>query len=80
MICGLAQQLKERFSLFSTPGHGTRAELWLPVANGTPIAPSCEQEVTTVKGKKHATLLFVDDDFLISLSTTALLEDLGHRW
>jgi signal transduction histidine kinase/CheY-like chemotaxis protein len=78
MIHGLAQQLKGALRLFSTPGHGTRAELWLPVANGTPIAPSCEQEVTTVMGKKHATLLFVDDDFLISLSTTALLEDLGH--
>jgi signal transduction histidine kinase/CheY-like chemotaxis protein len=78
MIHGLTQQLKGALRLFSTPGHGTRAELWLPVANGTPIASSCEQEVTTVKGKKHATLLFVDDDFLISLSTTALLEDLGH--
>ena len=28
--------------------------------------------------KRRLTLLFVDDDFLISLSTAALLEDLGH--
>jgi len=30
-------------------------------------------------GKRRLTLLFVDDDFLISLSTAALLEDLGHE-
>jgi len=29
-------------------------------------------------GQRRLTLLFVDDDFLISLSTVALLEDLGH--
>ena len=28
--------------------------------------------------RRHATLLFVDDDFLINLSTASLLEDLGH--
>ncbi len=30
------------------------------------------------EARKAARLLFVDDDFLISLSTTSLLEDLGH--
>jgi CheY-like chemotaxis protein len=28
--------------------------------------------------RRRATLLFVDDDYLINLSTTTLLEDLGH--
>ena len=78
MIHGLAQQLKGALRLFSTPGRGTRAELWLPVADGAPAAPVAAQGEAVPDGRKHATLLFVDDDFLISLSTTALLEDLGH--
>lgn len=78
MIHGLAQQLKGVLRLFSTPGRGTRAELWLPVADGAPAAAVARSESVTPAAKKHATLLFVDDDFLISLSTTALLEDLGH--
>jgi signal transduction histidine kinase len=78
MIHGLAQQLKGALRLFSTPGRGTRAELWLPVAEGVPAVVVVESEEAAPDVRKHATLLFVDDDFLISLSTTALLEDLGH--
>ncbi|MFN4016241.1 MAG: ATP-binding protein [Reyranella sp.] len=78
MIHGLAQQLKGALRLFSTPGRGTRAELWLPVAENVtePVAPQVGDR--PAEGKRRATLLFVDDDFLISLSTTSLLEDLGH--
>lgn len=78
MIHGLAQQLKGTLRLFSTPGCGTRAELWLPVAHDATEAAVPEAAAQTPDGKRHATLLFVDDDFLISLSTTSLLEDLGY--
>jgi signal transduction histidine kinase len=78
MIHGLAQQLKGTLRLFSTPGRGTRAELWLPIADRAPAATVAESGGVATDGRRHATLLFVDDDFLISLSTTALLEDLGH--
>ncbi len=78
MIHGLAQQLKGTLRLFSTPGRGTRAELWLPIADRAPAATVAESEGVATDRRRHATLLFVDDDFLISLSTTALLEDLGH--
>lgn len=78
MIHGLAQQLKGTLRLFSTPGRGTRAELWLPIADRAPAAIVAESGGVATDGRRHATLLFVDDDFLISLSTTALLEDLGH--
>ncbi len=78
MIHGLAQQLKGALRLFSTPGHGTRAELWLPVAHGAAIPAGPEPAAETSDEKRRATLLFVDDDFLIGLSTTSLLEDLGH--
>ncbi len=78
MIHGLAQQLKGALRLFSTPGRGTRAELWLPVAAGAAEVVAPEASVDAPGIKRRATLLFVDDDSLISLSTTSLLEDLGH--
>ena len=78
MIHGLAQQLKGALRLFSTPGQGTRAELWLPVALGAARVTAPEPAAEDSDEKRRATLLFVDDDFLIGLSTTSLLEDLGH--
>ncbi|HET6194991.1 MAG TPA: ATP-binding protein [Acetobacteraceae bacterium] len=78
MIHGLALQLRGALRLFSEPGHGTRAELWLPVANGHAARTSADPAAPEHPPKRHGVLLFVDDDFLISLSTAALLEDLGH--
>jgi signal transduction histidine kinase/CheY-like chemotaxis protein len=78
MIHGLAQQLKGALRLSSEPGRGTRAELWLPVAAGEVAAVVIAPAVAEKDGKRGVTLLFVDDDFLIRLSTVALLEDLGH--
>jgi signal transduction histidine kinase len=78
MIHGLALQLKGALRLFSEPGRGTRAELWLPVANGHAARAASEAAAPDHPTKRHGVLLFVDDDFLISLSTASLLEDLGH--
>jgi CheY-like chemotaxis protein len=78
MIHGLALQLQGSLRLFSEPGHGTRAELWLPIANGHADAPFPDQPAAESGSRRPATVLFVDDDFLISLSTVSLLEDLGH--
>jgi signal transduction histidine kinase len=79
MIHGLALQLKGALRLLSDVGHGTRAELWLPVANGAAAAAAPDSQPEASVSKRRLTLLFVDDDFLISLSTAALLEDLGHN-
>jgi signal transduction histidine kinase/CheY-like chemotaxis protein len=78
MIHGLALQLKGALRLFSEPGRGTRAELWLPIADGCAARPSAEPAAAEPPTKRRGVLLFVDDDFLISLSTASLLEDLGH--
>ncbi len=78
MIHGLAQQLKGALRLSSAPGRGTRAELWLPVAAGAAAAVVAAPAAAEKNGKRGVTVLFVDDDFLIRLSTVALLEDLGH--
>jgi signal transduction histidine kinase len=79
MIHGLALQLKGALRLHSEQGRGTRAELWLPVANGKAAAAAADVEADADVSKRRLRLLFVDDDFLISLSTAALLEDLGHE-
>ena len=78
MIHGLAQQLKGTLRLFSEPGKGTRAELWLPAAEHAADVAVADVHVVDKSARRGATLLFVDDDFLIRLSTVSLLEDLGH--
>jgi signal transduction histidine kinase/CheY-like chemotaxis protein len=77
MIHGLALQLKGALRLSSEPGRGTRAELWLPVADVPAYVTSVEPAAAPAP-RRRATLLFVDDDPLINLSTVLLLEDLGH--
>ena len=78
MIHGLALQLHGALRLFSTPGCGTRAELWLPVASDA-VAVETAEPVRAPMIQRRLKVLFVDDDFLISLSTVSLLEDLGHH-
>ena len=79
MIHGLAQQLHGALRLFSTPGRGTRAELWLPIANRPAAADAAPGATRPLAAQRRLKLLFVDDDFLIGLSTDSLLEDLGHE-
>ena len=77
MVHGLAVQLGGALQLSSTVGQGTTATLILPVATNTPKA---ESPVHTVqKANRSAVILFVDDDPLIAMSTTEMLEDLGHH-
>jgi signal transduction histidine kinase/CheY-like chemotaxis protein len=78
MIHGLALQLKGALRLYSEVGKGTRAELWLPMSDGAAAVPVGEVAAAPAPGKHGVTLLFVDDDFLIRMSTASLLEDLGY--
>jgi PAS domain S-box-containing protein len=76
MVHGLAVQLGGLLELSSQVGKGTTALLWLPIATERPAAkePPTSQ---TVSGRS-ATILVVDDDPLIAMSTVDMLEDLGH--
>ena len=76
MVHGVAQQLHGALRLLSEPGKGTRAERWLPIATEPAVATPPEADKPAES--RGITLLLVDDDFLINLSTKALLEDLGH--
>ena len=77
MVHGLTVQLGGALQLSSVVGGGTTATLVLPVAT---VAPEAESPVHTAqKVNRSAVILFVDDDPLIAMSTTEMLEDLGHR-
>jgi PAS domain S-box-containing protein len=77
MVHGLAVQLGGALQLSSSVGKGTTATLVLPVAT---VAPEVEAPAPAPQKKRRsAVILFVDDDPLIAMSTTEMLEDLGHR-
>jgi signal transduction histidine kinase/CheY-like chemotaxis protein len=77
MVHGLVVQLGGTLELSSAVGKGSTVTMVLPIATSaleaeTPAA--APQQV-----KRSAVILFVDDDPLIAMSTTEMLEDLGHR-
>ena len=77
MVHGLTVQLGGALQLSSTVGKGTTATLILPVATAAPEAESPAHVAPKVN--RSAVILFVDDDPLIAMSTTEMLEDLGHK-
>ena len=76
MTHGLAVQLGGHLDLASELGAGTVATLWLPMA--TEPAVEVESPVCVSSANRTATILVVDDDPLIAMSTVDMLEDLGH--
>ena len=78
MVHGFIEQLGGRFILKSEKGHGTTAELWLPVAVHRAQART-ENTAADSTCVPRLSVLVVDDDSLVLTSTTLLLEDLGHR-
>jgi CheY-like chemotaxis protein len=77
MVHGLAVQLGGALQLSSAVGKGTTATLLLPVA--TAVAEAEDPTHRLQKVNRSAVILFVDDDPLIAMSTTEMLEDLGHH-
>ena len=77
MVHGLVVQLGGTLQLLSAVGKGTTATMVLPVATAAPEAET--PAAPAQKIKRSAVILFVDDDPLIAMSTTEMLEDLGHR-
>ncbi|WP_027132735.1 hybrid sensor histidine kinase/response regulator [Geminicoccus roseus] len=76
MVHGLAVQLGGTLNIVSRIGEGTTAELWLPVSEvEVKRGVTSDQEVTAAPS---STILVVDDDALIAMSTVDMLEDLGH--
>ncbi len=79
MVHGMAEQSGGKLTLKSQLGVGTVAELYLPVAPGVPAAPVQGKETVVLSPfNKKLAILTVDDDPLVALNTSALLEELGH--
>jgi PAS domain S-box-containing protein len=82
MVHGMSLQSGGWFGLKSRKGEGTSAEIWLPLAKG-------EREVSKQNlqsaeegadgSVRPLVVVAVDDDSLVLLNTTAMLEELGHR-
>ena len=77
MVHGLVVQLGGTLELSSAIGKGTTATMVLPIATSAPEAETPAAAPQQIK--RSAIILFVDDDPLIAMSTTEMLEDLGHR-
>jgi PAS domain S-box-containing protein len=78
MVHGMAEQSGGTLLLKSRPGRGTSAELCLPVALGEPISATQDLTAHASYTEKKLTILAVDDDPLVAINTSALLEELGH--
>ncbi|NEJ84456.1 PAS domain S-box protein [Rhizobium leguminosarum] len=79
MVQGLASQSGGRLVMKSSLGEGTTAELWFPVATveqGTEAAADRPQQ--EVNASRRLRIVAVDDDALVLINTTLMLEDLGH--
>ncbi|UIY32288.1 response regulator (plasmid) [Neorhizobium galegae] len=81
MVHGLAAQSGGILDLSSVKGEGTTVSLWLPVAENIAVAASSPEAASPDAAPNvpnALTVLVVDDDSLVSMGTSAMLEDLGH--
>ncbi|OWV84134.1 hybrid sensor histidine kinase/response regulator [Rhizobium sp. R635] len=79
MVQGLATQSGGCLFLESTPGEGTTAELWFPVVVAKQAAEAAAPLPQRAKNAPPGLrVLAVDDDGLVLMNTTLMLEDLGH--
>ncbi|MGO8080983.1 PAS domain S-box protein [Rhizobium leguminosarum] len=79
MVQGLASQSGGRLMMKSSLGEGTTVELWFPVAS---VEQTTEAAGDRPRQEENATprlrIVAVDDDGLVLMNTTLMLEDLGH--
>jgi PAS domain S-box-containing protein len=81
MVRGLTEQSGGTLTIDSELGKGATITLWLPAAQGdatgaAELTPAPEIVADNAKAMK---ILVVDDDFLVAMNTSAMLEDLGHE-
>lgn len=78
LVHGLASQLGGAVTIRSAPGMGTNVELWLPLGEaGAGGQEAIATPLPAAIGK--GTVLLVDDEDLVRLSTANMLIELGYR-
>jgi PAS domain S-box-containing protein len=77
MAHGVATQLGGALTIRSTPGMGTNVELWLP-QSASPIEAQVTSKVEAAALSPRRTVLLVDDEEVVRLSTADMLIELGH--
>jgi signal transduction histidine kinase/FixJ family two-component response regulator len=79
MVHGLAAQLNGTFVITSALGKGTRADLYLPAAGGSPDVVARRPATSGAAMGPPLSILLVDDEELVRTGTAEMLRDLGHR-
>ena len=82
MVHGLSEQSGGKLRLISKPGAGTTVELYLPAIDPAApvpvISPAIGDHSAAFEWGQPLSVLVVDDDPLVLVNTSAILEDLGH--
>lgn len=77
MVHGLAAQLGGGLTMASRPGLGTNIELWLPAGLVPP--PPAEEAAWPAEVRGKGTVLLVDDEMIVRMSTADMLLELGYE-
>lgn len=77
MVHGLAAQLGGAFTLSSEPERGTRADLFLPVADGF-AADAFVPLDAPITELRSLHILLIDDEDVVRYGTAEMLRELGH--
>jgi nitrogen-specific signal transduction histidine kinase/CheY-like chemotaxis protein len=77
MVHGLASQLGGALTIDSRSGVGTNVELWLPVSQAPAQAASPSEAAMSMEAV-IGTVLLVDDEELVRMSTADMLDDMGY--
>jgi CheY-like chemotaxis protein len=75
IVDGLVSQLGGALTLRSKPGSGTTVEIWLPVS--AELIEADQTSITVPQAKAIGTVLLVDDEDLVRVSTADMLTDSG---
>ncbi|AJP74133.1 response regulator [Sphingomonas hengshuiensis] len=79
MVHGLAAQLGGAFVLSSELGAGTRAELYLRVADTAADGVTDTAEPRLIAPGHALSILLVDDEQIVRIGTAEMIRDLGHH-